>query len=224
MTAWLTRIVTDRRSSDVQRDHINATATHRRLMSLFPDNAGPDPRVRFGVLFRTEDSTTGPVLLIQSNTQPDLTELPAGYAHSHDSRSLDSLLDALRPGLRVHYRCVASPVRKPGRTTRAHYNLPSAVPLTGAAADEWWLRQAATSGLQPLHLHSQQLDAAIAHKASPDSKDPRRFRHTRTRFEGTATITDAELLRAQITGGIGRGKAYGCGLLSIAPAHAAAAP
>jgi CRISPR system Cascade subunit CasE len=36
-------------------------------------------------------------------------------------------------------------------------------------------------------------------------------------FDGIAVIKDAELVRAAVQTGIGRGKAYGCGLLSIAP-------
>src|SRR5690606_4145740 len=36
------------------------------------------------------------------------------------------------------------------------------------------------------------------------------------RFEGSLRITDAELFRETLTGGLGRGKAYGCGLLTVA--------
>ncbi len=36
------------------------------------------------------------------------------------------------------------------------------------------------------------------------------------RFEGTLKVTDAELLRGALTKGVGRAKAYGCGLLTLA--------
>ncbi|ANS62344.1 hypothetical protein SLINC_0120 [Streptomyces lincolnensis] len=98
---------------------------------------------------------------------------------------------------------------------RALYNLPAVIPLTGAHADEWWIRQADTVGLKPLTLNSHPLDAA----RTPMSGSPQRIHHARTRFDGSATITDSDLLRQKITDGIGRGKAYGCGLLSIAPAR-----
>lgn len=58
MTAWLTRIIPDQRSADARRDTAGtdgAIRLHRRLMSLFPDDAGPEARRRFGVLFRTEE-------------------------------------------------------------------------------------------------------------------------------------------------------------------------
>lgn len=219
MSVWLTRIIPDARSREARRDLVGTAAgnLHRRLMSLFPDEAGPDPRARFGVLFRIEDTPAGPHLLLQSTHQPDLARLPADYGSSL-SRPLDDLLGALKPGLTLRYRCAASPVRKPGATTRALYNLPAVVPLTGAHADEWWTRQADGAGLHPLTLHSQPLDAARAVRPNATGSTAG-IRHARIRFDGTATITDADLLRRKITDGIGRGKAYGCGLLSIAPAR-----
>ncbi|MFF0094647.1 type I-E CRISPR-associated protein Cas6/Cse3/CasE [Streptomyces canus] len=220
MSVWLTRIIPNPRSHDVRRDLAGSKAAmnlHRRLMSLYPSAAGPDPRAQFGVLFRIDDTPTGPHILLQSTHQPDLTQLPDDYGTTQ-SRPLDALLDALKPGLTIRYRCAASPVRKPGATTRALYNLPAVIPLTGAHADEWWTRQADTAGLKPLTLNSHPLDAAHATR-TPKSGNPQRIRHARTRFDGSATITDSDLLRQKITDGIGRGKAYGCGLLSIAPAR-----
>ncbi|PWI05757.1 type I-E CRISPR-associated protein Cas6/Cse3/CasE [Streptomyces sp. NWU339] len=219
MTVWLTRIIPDPRSREARRDTAGAVDLHRRLMSLFPSDAGPQARAHFNVLFRTEDTPTGPHILMQSTHQPDPTRLPDGYG-SHLTRPLDALLDALRPGLTIHYRCVANAVRKPGATTRTAYNLPAVVPLSGAAADEWWLRQADTCGLKPLALHSQPLDAAQGLRGTRNSGAQHRVRHARTRFDGTAAIIDPDQLRTKITEGIGRGKAYGCGLLTIAPAKA----
>ncbi|MGA4842159.1 type I-E CRISPR-associated protein Cas6/Cse3/CasE [Streptomyces sp. G45] len=221
MTTWLTRIVPDQRSRDARHD-LNGTEAavglHHRLMTLFPAHAGPDPRARFGVLFRVEDTPTGTHILLQSTHEPDLSQLPIGYGNG-TTRPLDALLDALRPGLTVHYRCVASAVRKPGATTRRLYNLPAVVPLNGADADAWWLRQTDTAGLKPLTLRSHPLEAARGARGPRNSRQQQHICHARTRFDGTAAIIDPDLLRTKIIEGIGRGKAYGCGLLSIAPAR-----
>ncbi|MFE7334753.1 type I-E CRISPR-associated protein Cas6/Cse3/CasE [Streptomyces griseus] len=217
MTLWLTRIVPDTRSPEARRDLKDPIGTHRRIMSLFPSDAGPDPRARFGVLFRTEDTPAGPHLLVQSTHEPNTSSLPEGYGTAL-ARHLDALIDAISPGLTIRYRCAASPVRKPGATTRALYDLPPVVALTGAAADEWWLRQADYSGIKPLTHRSHPLDA-IRGQRRPTGAPPQRIHHTRTQFDGTAAIIDAGLLRKAVLNGIGRGKAYGCGLLSIAPAR-----
>ncbi|WP_349632395.1 type I-E CRISPR-associated protein Cas6/Cse3/CasE [Streptomyces lydicamycinicus] len=66
----------------------------------------------------------------------------------------------------------------------------------------------------PDHRPLHPLDTARGERA----QDKRRITHARTRFDGIAHIKDTELLRQRILDGIGRGKAYGCGLLTLAPA------
>ncbi|MFI5649240.1 type I-E CRISPR-associated protein Cas6/Cse3/CasE [Kitasatospora sp. NPDC051705] len=213
MTLWLTRIIPDPRSREARRDTAGAVDLHHRMMSLFPDHVATDePRRRLGVLFRTESTPAGDQILLQSAERPDLDRLPTSYGQAV-TKTLTPLLDALRPGLHIRYRIAANPIRKPGRATRELYRLKAVVPLQGTAADEWWARQARSCGLDLATLHSSPLDAATGHRRS----DQRRIKHDRVLFEGTAAITDADLLRTRLTDGIGKGKAYGCGLLSIAP-------
>ncbi|MGW1177417.1 type I-E CRISPR-associated protein Cas6/Cse3/CasE [Kitasatospora sp. NPDC002543] len=213
MTLWLTRIVPDPRSRDARRDTAGAVDLHHRMMSLFPDHvAEEEPRRRLGVLFRTESTAGGDQILLQSGQRPELDRLPTGYGQAV-TKPLTPLLDALRPGLHIRYRIAANPIRRPTRATRELYGLKAVVPLLGAAADDWWARQAEASGLNIGILHSSPLEAAKGNRRS----DQRPVKHDRVLFEGTAVITDADRLRTRLTEGIGKGKAYGCGLLSIAP-------
>ncbi|MFF8932310.1 type I-E CRISPR-associated protein Cas6/Cse3/CasE [Streptomyces longwoodensis] len=212
---WLTRIVPHPTSRDARRDLGDAVGLHRRLMSLFPDELGPDPRASLGILHRVEDTPAGPCILMQSAHRPDLNRLPEHYGTTA-TRQLGPLIAALHPGATVHFRCVANPVRKPGATTRSLYNLPAVVPLSGTHADQWWMRQADTAGLKVLTLHSQPLDSATGVRGTRGA-DQQRIRHARTRFDGTALVTDPDRLRQKLADGIGRGKAYGCGLLTLAP-------
>lgn len=217
MTAhWLTRIVPDPFSREVHRDLASAVGMHQRLMSVFPTMDETDARARLGVLFRVETTANGPQILLQSACKPDLSRLPDSYG-TRVTRPLEPLLDCLRTGLHVHFRCTASAVRKPGATTRALYDLPPVIPLRGAHAEEWWQRQAETAGLKVVALQSKALDSATGIRGKHGSKDQQKVRHARTQFDGRAEVTDAGLLRAKITSGIGRGKAYGCGLLTVAP-------
>ncbi|MDH6575186.1 type I-E CRISPR-associated protein Cas6/Cse3/CasE [Kitasatospora sp. MAP5-34] len=212
MTLWLTRIQPDPRSREARRDLTGAVDMHHRLMALFPDHLGDQARSHLGVLFRIEDGPTGTHVLLQSAQQPDTTRLPAGYGTAQ-SKPLTPLLDALRPDLTVRYRIAANAIRKPGRTTRELYNLSSVIPLNGQAAEDWWTRQAESAGLKVITVHSTPLDAARGTRR----QDQRTIKHARTQFEGTALITEPDHLRACVTAGIGKGKAYGCGLLSLAP-------
>ncbi|MDT0300835.1 type I-E CRISPR-associated protein Cas6/Cse3/CasE [Streptomonospora wellingtoniae] len=216
MTVWLTRIRPDLRRREARRDLASAVGMHHRLMSLFPDDTD-DARRSFGVLFRVEDTETAPQILLQSTTAPQLERLPADYATTQ-IREITPLLQALAHGRRVHYRIAANPIRRPGRTTRQEHGAPAVVPLSGKAAEQWWLTQSEAAGIKVETLHARPLDAARGERA----QDKRRIRHARTLFEGTAHIDDADLLRQRTVEGIGRGKAYGCGLLSLAPARGSA--
>ncbi|MET9796262.1 type I-E CRISPR-associated protein Cas6/Cse3/CasE [Nocardiopsis alba] len=214
MTYWITQIQPALRSREARRDLGSAVGMHHRLMSLFPDGAGQNARQTFGVLFRVEDTPRGPQILLQSNTEPELSRLPMHYG-ANQTKELSPLLDALEAGRYVRYRIAANAVRRPGHTTKAKNDVNSVVPLLGKEAEEWWIRQAEASGLTIHRLGSQTLDAARGERKEGQHK----IRHARTLFEGTARITDACLLRERTITGIGRGKAYGCGLLSLAPSR-----
>ncbi|MCM3266843.1 type I-E CRISPR-associated protein Cas6/Cse3/CasE [Streptomyces thermoviolaceus] len=218
-TLWLTRVMPDLRNRQARADLASAVNLHHRVMKLYPDGIGDQARKQLGVLFRSEDGPRGPQLLIQSRVRPDLGKLPTNYGTA-ETKPLTPLLEALRPGLFVRYRIAANAIRKPGKTTRALYHLNSVIPLTGTAAEEWWIRQAENGGLKIHSVHSTPLDTARGTSTrgrQPDARTRQTVVHARTRFEGTALIQDADLLRQRLADGIGKGKAYGCGLLTLAP-------
>ncbi|ARQ69190.1 type I-E CRISPR-associated protein Cas6/Cse3/CasE [Streptomyces marincola] len=224
MTVWLSRLALNPRSRAVRDDLSGSRAAinlHRRVMSLFPDTEAEDARASFGVLFRAEDTPQGYALLVQSIHAPDPARLPEGYGALR-SRSLDPLLDALKPGRRIRYRCVANAVRRPGATTRELYDLRAVVPLRGRTADEWWQRQASGAGMELESVLSQPVDTVRGLRGTEGKAAKQHMRHDRTRFDGVATVTDADLLRERIITGVGRAKSYGCGLLTVAPAGSAA--
>lgn len=208
---WITRIVPDSRNRAALGDLRDVVRLHRRIMSLFPDGLGPDARRQAAVLFRLEERPTGTSILMQSAIRPALEKLPASYGKAR-CKSLTPLLNGLREGVNVHYRIIANATRKLGKNTTAG-RPKQVVPLHGAEADEWWRRQADAVGLVLHSLHSRQLDTGTGRRA-----DDNRVTHARTQFDGTATVTDPKALIDRIHTGIGRGKSYGCGLLTIAPA------
>lgn len=204
MTIWLTRIALDLRHRDARQDLQDITAVHRRVMSLLPDHIGPQPRRQAGVLFRIDHTRTGPVILVQTAIEPNLTRLPTGYGDVA-LRDLTPLLKALTPGMRVHYRIAANPSKRVWKGDNAG----KIVPLTGVAAEEWWRRKAHDNGLSLEFLH-----AAPQPPAEGKSKP---VRHAIIRFDGQAVVHNVDQVQTAIQTGIGRGKSFGCGLLSLAP-------
>jgi CRISPR system Cascade subunit CasE len=224
------------RSRQVQRDLRNVADLHRTVMRLVPDGLGATPRAQAGALFRLETDGAGePVLLVQTRVRPSTDRLPTGYART-ESRPMGALLTALRPGLPVRYRLAANAVRRCGPHSTTG-NWKQAIPLRGPEADQWWTDRAAAAGLALRTLASRSTDPAITwHARTPAPTPPaeagpasaakargdRRVDRAVTLFEGDALVTDPDALRTALMNGIGRSKSYGCGLLSLAPAHVGA--
>lgn len=210
---WLTRITPRLDRADVLRDLADAGGLHRRVMSLFPDDLGEQPRRSGGVLFRVESAGAGMRVLIQSSQRPDVSALPDGYGDV-GVIGMKGLLDSLTNGMRVRYRLTANPSKQYARGHTGPGRPGQRVALHGEQAEEWWLSRAGKAGLA--------LETMVM-IPRPDATDSghrikgRGMRHAVAQFDGTATVVDAATLQDAIVNGVGRGKAFGCGMLSILP-------
>ncbi len=214
MTIWLARIGLDLRNRSARSDIGNAVDLHQRVMTLAPDGLGPQARRQAGVLFRLDHTTRGPALLVQTTQAPNTHRLPPEYG-TVETRDITPLLDALQPGLPVHYRIAANASKRLSKDN-GHHRARQIVPLDGTEAEDWWHRKAETHGLRLLSARADPLPPARGSRPNTGT-----FRHAITRFEGQAIVLDGDLLRDAVAGGIGRGKSFGCGLLSLAPARTA---
>ncbi|WP_424534222.1 type I-E CRISPR-associated protein Cas6/Cse3/CasE [Sphaerisporangium viridialbum] len=204
MTAWLVRILPDLRRRDVNNDLADPDRLHKRMMMLVPDDMGDRARAQTGVLFRLEDIRNGVQLLVQTTMKPDLSRLPDGYGELA-LRELDALLGRLKPGTPVHYRIAANPSKRLGKNAGPQAGKIQA--LRGPAAEEWWVSRATAHGLAVSTVVSQ---------SQRDIRAKGSVRHAVVRFDGSAVVTNPEAVQAAVLQGIGRGKTYGCGLLSLA--------
>lgn len=244
---YLSRALLNPVSRAVRADLVDVTSLHRTLMRAFPDDTGPRPREAHGVLFRVdEDARRGRVvLLVQSATRPDFTRLPDGYfldlrddsgfadpgaLENPAIRDVDEERARIRAGDCFRFRLRANPTRrietKSGPDGKRRNG--RRVELRDDAARLAWLhRKAAQSGFE-LYGGTDDLGASDVwvrkeRKLTGEKPDANGGRKTLTLapvlFEGRLRVTDAERFRAALAAGIGSGKAYGFGLLSIAPAH-----
>jgi CRISPR system Cascade subunit CasE len=222
-SAHLARLCLNPRSREAMRDLRDAQALHQRLMDLYPDalSSGEHARSALGVLHRIEREHSGTTILVQSALAPDTDRLPDGYlARPADTRNLATLLDWIIDGRTARYRIDASPTRSVPNEERHPEDHPRAgqrkrgrrVPLSGEQALAWWQRQSGLAGLDVQLVIDTPQVPAIGYR------DTGRLQHSLTRYEGVATVTDANALRTALLTGIGQGRAYGAGLLSVAPA------
>ncbi|AJC62055.1 type I-E CRISPR-associated protein Cas6/Cse3/CasE [Streptomyces sp. 769] len=223
-TAWLTQLRLNTRNRTVLRDLKDGNQLHRTLMRLVPDGLGEPARATAGMLYRVDETDAGITVLAQTRQQPLINRIAPDYAHTA-VKDMTAFLARLHKGLHVQYRIAANTVVQYGSLAdreRAQTRLkldrlpPARRALTGAEADDWWYIRAARNGLNVLSLVSTvppSVDVTRQHKGRDVT-----HRHAITIFQGDATITDPDAVRATILNGMGRGRSFGAGLLSLAPA------
>lgn len=234
---YLSRLVLDPRNRDVRRDLANCHALHQTLLRAFPAAPDRDARVEFGVLYRPEvDPRTGVVtVLVQSVPRPEWTRLPAprdGRSYvlgpNPECKPVGDLYARIAEGQGLVFRLRANPTKRLGERRRE----PTQDRLAGKRVAllreeeqlEWMARKATEAGFA-LSEARVRPDRGLGAKqtgwrhVSTGGGDDRRARLTfgAVVFEGVLRVTDAERFRAALATGIGSGKAYGFGLLSVAP-------
>ncbi|MCA1188776.1 MULTISPECIES: type I-E CRISPR-associated protein Cas6/Cse3/CasE [unclassified Saccharopolyspora] len=208
----LTRLRLNSRHRAVGEDLADATRMHRRVMSLMPDSLGEQARAHAGVLYRVEKHLTGSSVLLQTGYQPDFTALPTDYAE-RSTHQLDGMLANITTGITVRYRILANPTRVETTDTKRKTRRW----LRGDDALSWWKRRAQQAGLEP---HTALLTNEELITATRENNDgAHRISHGTSLFEGTATVTDPDAVRHAVLSGIGKARAFGCGLLSLAPTN-----
>lgn len=224
---YLSRLRLTIRNRDVQRDLSDCHSMHRRLLLAFPNLGGViDARDRFGVLYRLEPGAHDIDILLQSTEQPDWSRLPDGYLRESatPAKRVDPLYAAITAGQHLLFRLRANPTRRISdrNTTQGERWRGKRVELRREEDQYAWLRRKGEqSGFIPLALR--------AHPALPDVRATAIGAHVIGRhpagrltlasvtFEGRLRVTDPDAFRQALWQGVGSGKAFGFGLLSIAP-------
>lgn len=227
---YLTRLTLDARDGRARNDLADTHRLHRRLMTLFPDELGEAARASAAVLFRVESLGERPVLLLQSALEPDPTRLPVGWlAASFDGvpsasvRALGEAWGALRTGTVLRFRLLANPARKiETRSVDGVRRNGKRVPLRTEDAALAWLARKGTAGgftLLPSEDWPDRPDvAATPAGRTIGQRTGGAVTVEGVLFEGRLRITDADAFRSTLRTGVGPGKAFGYGLLSVAGA------
>ncbi len=177
-------------------------------------------------------------LFIVSPSRPDLTHLveqagwPASDTPGWTTFSYQEFLDALAEGDTWGFRLTANPVHyvrrdrdAPGAPTKrtAH--------LTPRHQMQWLLTRQEQAGFEITcksaenRMTEQDMYELNVHDRRPlqfrrrteESSDGQDVRFVKVTFEGRLKITDLARFQRTLTHGLGKAKAYGCGLMTLAP-------
>ncbi|MDR3084884.1 MAG: type I-E CRISPR-associated protein Cas6/Cse3/CasE [Christensenellaceae bacterium] len=183
---------------------------HAIIATSFPTALNAASRV----LWRLDRLAYAQYLIVQSAVRPDFSSLieQLGWPKSGqkwDTREYDAFLRALQPGQNWRFRLCANPVRSV--KTLGERGRGKVLAYTSVDQQKDWLQSHAEGcGIALPHfdlvgrdmLKFQRKDATVTLGVAA--------------FEGLLEVRDADALRAAMTAGIGRAKAYGCGLLTLA--------
>ena len=215
---FLSHLYLNPSNRNVQRDIVDCRAMHTTVMTAFP-SVDANARQAFGVLYRLEKDT--PALLVQSKVAPNWGYLPHGYVLLEPAvKSVGDHYDQLTEGMVLRFRLKANPTKKIDTKTGPDGRRRNGrrVALFGEDEQIGWLeRRAELGGFELLNMASQPelYDVAIGQSHVERSRSGLAFGSVT--FEGRLRITDRDRFRDTLISGIGSGKAYGFGLLSVAP-------
>ncbi|MCC6998525.1 MAG: type I-E CRISPR-associated protein Cas6/Cse3/CasE [Deltaproteobacteria bacterium] len=216
----LSRLLLNPMNRDVRRAIADAQVLHGLVMKGFPTVEGN--RHGGSILHRCElDRRSGQIVLyVQSGASPSWNTLPAGVLldlgeelQNPAVRSLDPLEKAVRQGAVFRFRLRANVTRKiPAGAERPNG---TRVPIREADKQlEWLQRKAATAGFRI------QEPAAVWTRPEARAWGTRkgaRLTFEAVTFDGLLEVVEPAALLKALASGIGPAKAYGCGLLSLAP-------
>lgn len=192
---------------------------HAAVLAGFP----PDTSDKEGrALWRVDQPEKHDVsLLIVSPREPDLTHLveQAGWQTGQmwQTRSYTPLLERITAGQRWSFRLTANPVhniRKEGWSDTKPVGH-----VTVKQQEQWLLDRAERLGFSvPDGPETEAAFAVTSRNSLVFNKSGHRVTISTATFDGVLDVVDPKAFVSTLVVGVGRAKAYGCGLLTIAPA------
>jgi CRISPR system Cascade subunit CasE len=206
----LAQLRLDLRNKDVRRDLANPYDMHRTLSRAFVQNESDSPPRFLWRIWLAGDRKTS-VILVQSAHRADWAKLEAmpGYLLELHGQKVESKTFRLEQLLRLDalYRfclCANPTVKKNGKRRG----------LAGTQGQlEWLRRQGERHGFEV----KEETAFVSASEILEGHKCDQRIHLQRVYYEGLLRIVDPETATQALLKGIGPGKAFGCGLLSLAP-------
>jgi len=221
---YLTRLEINQRRRASRQLLASPHRLHGAVMSCFPRSENPGRP-----LWRVDDREDGVFLYVLSEMQPDATGLVEDYGWPlaeppWQARKYTPVLEAVQDGREFNFRLRANPVRnvqigerapKGGRPRGKRVGH-----VTVAQQREWLVSRAQAWGFT-IGESANCTAEVVDRKVWTFPKNGRTVTVSTAAFEGTLSVTDAGLLRRRLVEGFGPAKAYGCGLMTLAPSSRA---
>ncbi|BDR60576.1 type I-E CRISPR-associated protein Cas6/Cse3/CasE [Lactobacillus xylocopicola] len=215
---YLSRVMIDVNNRQKTKDLTHLGAYHNWVEQSFPDEVEKQSRSR--KLWRIDTLRKEKYLIVLSETKPDPAVLVKyGVAGTVLIKSYDNFLNSLKNGQYLRFRLTANPTHSvitPGEKRGRVFPH-----VTVDQQKDWLIQKTKTTGFQIVKKqeNSDHYLFDVVERDHPilKHKNERKVHLSRVSFEGILKITDLEMFKKSLIGGIGRKKAYGMGLMTVIP-------
>ena len=205
---YLTQMLLDQKNRQTLAALASPSKFHGAIEAAFP---GPRQRN----LWRIDSRAGQKYLLLLSETPPDLTQAAAQFAPPGEhwqTKSYDPLLTRILPGSCWQFRLTANPTKSSKDPQNPAARGTVAAHCTTQYQKQWLLERAAKHGFALREEEFTVTRVQWQHFAKHGTRPVTLLAVT---YEGILQVTDAEQFRALLCQGMGRGKAYGLGLMTV---------
>lgn len=174
---------------------------HRMVMGLFASADLPgeatEKRLSRNILFRVDETASGKIILVRSDVAP--TNLP------REAKTKLVAVDAPTAGTPIRFRMTVNAIR---RSRPADPSIKRGKGVTPVEHISDWVTGHLSVALDDVTVFNHDRTVVTSGK-SPLQLDV---------IDGYATVSDQAALESVLRHGVGRAKAFGCGLLTVARA------
>ncbi|WP_151549780.1 MULTISPECIES: type I-E CRISPR-associated protein Cas6/Cse3/CasE [Corynebacterium] len=225
-----TRLLLNPRTREGRKLLTDPQSMHAAVRACFPPDLG-DQHER--ILWRVDSQGHEHRLYIVGPETPTCTPLveQAGWStRPAETADYEPMLNSLRQNQFWRFELVANPTySEPTKGQRGKVK----AHVSAAHQLEWLYKRSANAGFVLPDRNTDSFEQALKAVAEPRVMERRmisfskgrrssghRVRIAQARFSGVLQVTDADILRQTLTQGIGRARAYGCGLMTLAKIQA----
>lgn len=220
---YLSRIRLDAGKRETMTALSNPQKFHGAVESAFPEErrqeqislfSAPDGGEQNRRLWRIDSLGDEIYLLVLSENRPDLTSAVRQFGYpgeAAETKDYSKLTDRITAGSRWQFRLTANPTvcrkKNPGDSrgkVMAH--------VTAAHQEQWLAERAGANGFS-LEAGEYRVTKSRNYRFNKHGKRPVTL--LSVTFDGILTVTDPDKFKTALLSGIGRGKAYGNGLLTV---------
>ncbi len=207
---YLSRVPLDACNRNTMKALANPGRFHGAVESSFPGE-------RKRRLWRIDRLNGKIYLLILSEDQPRLTGMEQQFSAAGEkgvTKSYDAFLSGIHAGEEFRFRLAANPSKAIALEQKRGKIVAN---ITPTYQKQWLLNRSKAHGFS---VKEEAFDITESrwvqfHKTDPQAGKSRYVRFLMTVYEGLLQVTDEENFRKILVEGLGREKAFGCGLLTV---------